>query len=633
MACTSPRTIRSAAPLHLAALEPLLLPRAAFWLSVDTGEALGFSGRPTGAGPAAGSSLWRRGRTSGCLARSLGLLTSLSGFLASSPAQGQGNSYAAPIGGRSALMGDTGTALGVDGSAPFLNPATIVRMDEHRFAFSVNFYQYSITQLQNWHQPGAVDNGQFGNLALSNTSISSSGFGVLPSTLCLFFTTAEGEKPVEGAAPTLRPGRQKLSLCLGSAESSGISFTALPFTGTTPLGLTTQAQSVTQSWSRFYGGPSYSISVARHLALGASLHVIDTSDSFALASGAITASMANAGVQSSLAAAGSGSSIDSALTLGGIYRAGDYTAGLSVVLPAVHFTGSYTGSYDNEYSSGTTGMARISSGSGSFSAGPPIRIALGGGAEWKRLTMEVDAAIVIPSLNGFTASASGTTATLAANKLTSVPFQASFSIREHPVVNPGVGWEYFVTPTFSVVGGAALNLTLEPPLSTALTVGTLVEQRQSSALVSAGVGSYSTAGNLLVGVQLSHGWGQVLAANPYVTPNEWAIVDTSSYGVVLILAGSTSLRSLGHAAERLGDVVHFNADAQKIEREAVHLEKQTEKLEKEAEHAITHPAPPPPAPPPVVTPPAPAPQSPPRAPPPAPAPVQPPRPSGVAPAT
>src|SRR5580698_5111605 len=76
----------------------------------------------------------------------------------------QGNSFAVPIGGRSALMGNTGTALAVDGSAPFLNPATIVRMDDHRFAFAVNFYSYSLTHFGNWHVPGSVDSAQFGSV-------------------------------------------------------------------------------------------------------------------------------------------------------------------------------------------------------------------------------------------------------------------------------------------------------------------------------------------------------------------------------------------------------------------------------------------------------------------------------------
>jgi hypothetical protein len=456
-------------------------------------------------------------------------------------------------------MGNTGTALAVDGAAPFLNPATIVRMDEHRFAFSVNFYQWSNTRFSNWHQPGTVDTAQFGNLALSNTSISSGGFNVLPSTLCLFLTLSDGAAAPSESESSLHPGRQKLSACLGSTENQGVSFTALPFTGTTPLGLTTQAQSLVQSWSRFYGGPSYSVSITHHLALGASLHVVYTNDSFAFASSAITTSAMGGGVQSSFGVAGGGNSLDLAATLGAIYRVGAYTAGVSMAFPAVHVSGSYTGTLDSQYTAGTAGTATISEGTGSFSAGPPVRVAMGAGAEWGRLTMEADAAIVIPAPNGFTASASGTTATLAAGKLSATAFQSTFGVREHVVANPGIGAEFFVNKTFSVIAGASLNMTLEPPLSPALGVGTLVEERQSVGVVSAGVGSYSEGGSLLLGVQVGHGWGQSLAANPYVTPNQWAVVDTSSYSVLVILAGSTSLRSLGHAAARL-------------EHEAEHLE-------------------------------------------------------------
>ena len=214
-------------------------------------------------------------------------------------------------------MGNAGTALAVDGAAPFLNPATIVPMDDHRFAFSVNFYSYSNTHFASWRQPGAVDATQFGNLALSNTSITSSGFSALPSTLCLLFTLADGAAASDTDDPTLHSGRQKLSLCLGSMESQGVSFTALPFTGATPLGQTVQAQSLVQSWSRFYGGPSYSVALSDHLALGLSLHAVYSSDSFLLASSAITSSVANGGVQSSFGAAGGGSSLDFAATLGG----------------------------------------------------------------------------------------------------------------------------------------------------------------------------------------------------------------------------------------------------------------------------------------------------------------------------
>jgi hypothetical protein len=53
----------------------------------------------------------------------------------------------------------------------------------------------------------------------------------------------------------------------------------------------------------------------------------------------------------------------------------------------------------------------------------------------------------------------------------------------------------------------------------------------------------------MLGTQLGYGWGQALAANPYVLPNDWAVVDTQSYSALLILAGSTNLRVVKRAAE------------------------------------------------------------------------------------
>jgi hypothetical protein len=487
--------------------------------------------------------------------RSASLLALAILFLVASPpeAHAQGNSFASPIGGRSALMGNTGTALAVDGSAPFLNPAAIVRMDDHRFAFSVNFYQYSITGFSNWHEPGTVDGTKFGRLSLGDTSISSSGFNVLPSTLCVFVTLFDGAPEEDDAA--LHKGRQKLSLCLGSLESQGVSFTALPFSGPTSLGQTVQAQSLVQGWSRVYAGPSYSVSVAKHVALGLSVHAVYTNDSFALSSSAISSSASGGGIQSSFGAAGAGGSLDVAPTLGAIYRKGMYTAGLSFAIPAVHLYGSYTGTLNNEYSSGTTNSATISTGSGSFSSAPPIRVAVGGGLETGRWTVEADAAVVIPAVSGFTASAIGNTTSLSGTTLTTTPLQSNFSVAEHVVVNPGLGAEYFVYPSLSLVAGASLNMTLQQALAAPAGVGTLVEDRQSLATASFGLGSYNPSGNVLLGVQVGYGWGQSLAANPYVTPNQWAIVDTTSYSALLILAGSTSLRSLGHAVEHIEKVI------------------------------------------------------------------------------
>jgi hypothetical protein len=352
----------------------------------------------------------------------------------------------------------------------------------------------------------------------------------------------------------LEPGRQKLALCFGSLEAQTLSFSSLPFTGVTTLGQTIQSQSLVQSWNRLYAGPSYSVALSKRLALGVSLHAVSTSESFILESTAITASSANAGVQSAFGSAGGGSSLDLSAKLGAIYRVGHFTTGLSAGLPAVHVTGSYSGTFQSEYASGATGTATLSSGSGDFTAAPPIRIGLGLGGEWPGLAVEADASVNIPALSGFSANVAGNTSSLGAGALTASTFQTRVSVEEHTVVSAGIGAEYFVRPRLSLVGGTSLNLTALPPLAPMASVGNIVQERNNFVTIAGGVGGYVEGTNLLLGLQFDYGWGQSLAANPYVTPNQWAVVDTTSYTALLIFAGSLSLRTVEHAVEKVEHV-------------------------------------------------------------------------------
>ncbi|MEI9952284.1 MAG: hypothetical protein WDO74_25670 [Pseudomonadota bacterium] len=80
-------------------------------------------------------------------------------------ARAQANDRSSPLGGRSALMGNTGVALGRDGAAPFLNPATVVGIDDRRLAFSVNFLALQVNHFKDWHQPDGVD-PRFGEVSL-----------------------------------------------------------------------------------------------------------------------------------------------------------------------------------------------------------------------------------------------------------------------------------------------------------------------------------------------------------------------------------------------------------------------------------------------------------------------------------
>ncbi|MEO6576823.1 MAG: hypothetical protein ABIP89_23450, partial [Polyangiaceae bacterium] len=140
---------------------------------------------------------------------------------------------------------------------------------------------------------------------------------------------------------------------------------------------------------------------------------------------------------------------------------------------------------------------------------------------------------------------------------TGVPtsFDATYATRTRPTVNVAAGAEYFITPNFSVLGGASTDFSASAPLDTTMILGNFEKQRTSRVLVSGGIGSYGDSGDILIGTQLSYGWGQALAVNPYVLPNEYAIISTQEYGAMLILAGSTNLKAIRRAVERVEDVI------------------------------------------------------------------------------
>src|SRR5580692_6833780 len=88
-----------------------------------------------------------------------------------------------------------------------------------------------------------------------------------------------------------------------------------------------------------------------------------------------------------------------------------------------------------------------------------------------------------------------------------------------------------------------------------MSLGNLVQARSSSASASLGIGSYGGGADILIGAEFGYAWGQAMAVNPYVLPNDWAVVDTRAYSVMLILAGATDLRAIGRAVEKVQNVV------------------------------------------------------------------------------
>ncbi|HEY0465099.1 MAG TPA: hypothetical protein VGC79_12855 [Polyangiaceae bacterium] len=471
-------------------------------------------------------------------------------------ARAQANDRSSPLGGRSALMGNTGVALGRDGAAPFLNPATVVGIEDRRIAFSVNFLALQINHFKDWHQPSTVD-PRFGEVSLAERSISSSRFTTVPSTICLFLSRSalKGHATAAKDDPTpWKGGRQKFAVCLATLESEDLVVPALSVHAPTAAGTTAQDVSLSRKWNRVQVGPSYSAQVNEKLALGASLHVAYTTLSFIQDAASLTSTIDGSAVQSSLGAAASGSSVDLTAIFGGALQLGGVTLGASIQIPSLHLFGNYAATLHQTFDSATDSAATIARGSGSFRAKPPVRLALGVGKAFERLTVEADASFTFGYYEGLASTMHVDSTSTVNNQLTTSSFQATYTARTLPTLNVAIGGEYFISQRLSVLGGLWTNLSQFGSLSPepAPSLGNLVQGRAHRLGLSLGLGSYGDGGELLFGTQLGYGWGQTIVANLYSVPNDWSVVSSSNYSALFILAGSTNLRAIKSAIEGVG---------------------------------------------------------------------------------
>jgi hypothetical protein len=461
-------------------------------------------------------------------------------------ARAQANPRSAPIGGRSALMGGTGVALARDGSAPFLNPATILNISDSGLAFSVNFYTFQATDLGTFHQPGAVDTARYGKLSLPSTSLDSSRADALPSTLCLFLTIGRWGDNVEQPEPETghRKGRRKLAACFGSLERQVFSATANGYTGVSGKATASQAVSIQRSWNRVYVGPSYSVYVTDDVAIGAALDGIGTLASSTWSVDTLATGAPSGMTASAYDTAMSAYSIDLGAMLGVMWRIDDARVfGASISTPTVHLFGHYDGTTALQSTAPGTSPSLATS-SGGFSAPPPVRLGLGIGSETRRLRLEGDVGAFLPLTD-----------------LAHVDVQGASPnpppVRSQPAVDAAIGAEYFVSPGFSFLGGASTDFTTLAPLPSSPPVGTLAESRTERVTGSFGVGSYGDGSELLLGMELSYAWGRSIAVDPFLEPTSLALVDQHTWTAMFIIAGGASLSAFGRTLRDLGNVVQF----------------------------------------------------------------------------
>jgi hypothetical protein len=481
----------------------------------------------------------------------------LASFACSGHVAAQGNDLGAPAGGRATLMGNTGVALGRDGSAPFYNPATIVRIRDESLAFSVNFYSLMLANFPAWHAPGELDAERFGDKDRNGTNLWDVDFRPLPSTLCLFFTLEElvssiAADPAADAADAAGsrdsgkgpPTGKKLALCFATLESEEFDVQAIKFRSETRAGASSQVQSLLRRWSRTYVGPTYSISLSRNFAIGGSLQAVYSWDSFGIHSESLSAQLGGGGVTSTISTGGSGKSFELTGTFGATYRVGRVTFGASLRLPSLHVWGEYDGTFSQTYSSGEDTSSTLADGRGNFTSAPPMRLALGAGIAADRVTLELDVAFQLPLQRQLSTELIMTKSTLTPDGVERTSGPEKYEITGRPVINPSFGLEYFISSGLSLLTGVSANFSSLDPLQPVRSVGNIALARINHIGGSLGIGSYWQGGELLFGLAFDYGFGRMVAVNPFVVPNTWSIVDVNTYTLLFVVAGSTSLNSI-----------------------------------------------------------------------------------------
>ncbi len=480
-----------------------------------------------------------------------------SALAASSSARAQGNYRASPTGGRSALMGGTGIALGRDGSAPFLNPAAIGNIDESGLAFSVNFYSLSVSTFRDFHQPNGPERSHFADLALSDATLHQSRLDAVPSTLCFFLAIPSlGSKPRESSGP-FRRGQQRLAFCGGSVDRQEIAVAAARYQGSSNGFLASTGQSFNRKWARFQAGPTYSLFVTDRLALGASIHGMNTTYSAAWSASSVTQDARGNATTSGYDFATDAHSIDLGGLIGLLWRPDSYhSIGLSMSTPLVHVGSGYDTTFHTDYASAATQYALLRTGAaGSFSAPPPFRIGAGFGAAYGRVRIEVDATYYFPRATARTAGVRIDEVAVRNGAATNAHYDLGITENDDGIVNGAFGIEWYANKSISILGGASTDFSAVAPLPSTPSASSIAQSRMHRLAGTLGLGSYGSGTELLFGTELSYAWGKSFAVDNYALPTQLALVTQSTFTMMLVIAGSTSLSTIRSTVDRLGATI------------------------------------------------------------------------------
>jgi hypothetical protein len=458
----------------------------------------------------------------------------------------------APVGGRSQLLGGTGLAFGRDASASFLNPGTAVLVDDQRLSFSANFYRLTYTTASNWYAPGPIDRNKFGNADVRSATLTDLDFDSLPSSLCFFFTSAQLQA-IRTSLPEAKDAH--LGFCFATVASGEFNFAAEDFSEVRSNGsITRQVQTLSQKFTRFAAGPTYAIRVNNALSLGASVHASATTFKSLLASSASTYGAGTAPITSSFYGASKGIAFQLDATIGATLRFGNQTLGLSLRTPSVHVYGRGSANRDTTYDGAGTETSQLSA-RGSFVAQSPMRIGIGTGGEGVWGQLEVDAFYFHQLGDSYHAVLDGHQTVSNGSGVADTPVTLDLHQRSKGVVNLAAGAEVFMSDHLSLLTGLATDISAAPHGALTGTLFNYFGVGSNRIASSIGIGTHGTNGELMIGGELSYGWGERLAVNSYQLPPVIGNADFHTYQVMVIVAGSTSLRALKRVVEDVKKVV------------------------------------------------------------------------------
>jgi hypothetical protein len=453
-----------------------------------------------------------------------------------------GNHHSAPMGGRSALMGGTGVALGVDGAAPFLNPATLIRIEAGSLAFASRFYRFSRVGVSDFYTPAPIDGPSFGQTDEVNHSLHS-----IPDSVCYFF-------PPIGASR-----KQRLSLCLTTLEEQEVSLTALGLSRSVNSSRLDQNQHFDIAWRRFNVGPTWAIAIGEQLTLGASLMVSFSRYKQAISGSSVIESEASPAITSSYESLVSASSWDVATRLGATYRLSKrFALGASVTLPLFHVLGSLRETHIAD----STDEHMQWQGRGDFRATPPLEFRVGLGGEWQSLRFEADV-FLTPGNSSYVHGdldreevtvQSGSAVLRSASHLT-------VNERTDATLNLALGAEAFVAERLSILFGAQTDVNALKELRPEVGEARLFRTKLDYYRAGAGICSYTDYGDLMLGLRFDYGVGEAMPADTLVAPSGLGRSSMRDFGAMAVLAGSVSWRSIKQAVGNLGDVVNGDGGA------------------------------------------------------------------------